>query len=120
MSTSEGEVGFLVVRNRKSRRAKSFDSMAGLAAVPMWLGGELSVVRIRMAIKAGGVFRIVVRVAARWQMTLRASHSAMLSGKRILRLSVALFGERRWLETALGMARGAITLVGTFAKLSFV
>jgi len=53
-------------------------------------------------------------------MALLARYAAVLSSKRIRCLLVACFGERRRLEARLGMARGAVALIGTHAKLPFV
>lgn len=104
MGANEGEASFLVVGNRKGRRAKSLYGMTGLTTIPMGLCCELSRVSISMAIDADGVFGVIVRVTTHRQMTLLARHAAMLSGERIVRLSVACLDECRRLEARLGMA----------------
>ena len=73
-----------------------------------------------MAIEASRVFGMIVCVTTHRQVALLARHAAVLSGKRIRCLAVARLGERRWFEACLRMARGAIALIGTRAKLPLV
>ena len=73
-----------------------------------------------MAIEASRVFGMIVCVTTHRQVALLARHAAVLSGKRIRCLAVARLGERRRFKAPLGMARGAIALIGTGAKLPLV
>lgn len=116
----EGEASFLVGGNGKCRSTEVLHGVTGLTAILMRQCCELSLVTILMAVEASRVFGMVVCVTTHGQVALLALYAAVLSRKRIFCLFVARFSERRWLEARLGMARGAVALIGTRAKLPLV
>jgi hypothetical protein len=79
MRSFEREWRGLVSRHGESGRMKAFSRMAVFAAVPK-TRGELSAVRIFVAVQAGVERRVIVRIKAGGQVTLLARHFLMPGG----------------------------------------
>ncbi len=84
MGSGEQETRVLVLRNCKRRMMKILYGVALFAAILVGRSGELLIVRILVAIRAGREFHFVNRVFARGCVAFFASHSRMFSLQRIV------------------------------------
>ncbi len=82
-----------VFRNGESGAMEINNRMAVLAAIVVWCGGELVVVRVLVAIEACAEFHFVDGVFACGNMALRAFHGDVLALQRIVRGVVFLHAE---------------------------
>jgi len=90
VSPVQHKAGVLVLGNGERRAMKVLYGMAILAAVLVGSGGELLVMRILMAIRAGRELHFVDCVLAGRRMAFVASDSRMLSFERIVRRHMLL------------------------------
>jgi len=63
--TRKRELGLLMLRDGEERPMKVAHGMARLAAIVVWRAGELTIVRILVAIRAARELHLVDRLAAR-------------------------------------------------------
>lgn len=85
MRSGQGEAALLVEHDRVRRRLKAFYCMALLTLIVVRCAGELTVVRIAVAINALRKGDFVLRGRARRSMAFGAGHNGVLSFQRILR-----------------------------------
>jgi hypothetical protein len=104
MRPGQHESGVLVLGNRECRAVKVFYGMAILAAILIGSRGKLFVVRILMAIHTRREFHFIQGVFTCRRVAFIAGDGRMFSFERILRRSVFLYTEVRWLPPFNGMA----------------
>jgi len=90
MSSSEGETSVAVVLDRKRRTVEVLHRVAVFATIPVRRGGELIVMRVLMAIRAGGKLHSVNCVFPRGRVAFLTSDSCMFSFQWIVRGCVLL------------------------------
>lgn len=84
MCARQHEICFLVLRYREHRAMKVAHGVAGLAAIVVWRAGELTIVRVLVAVRAVRKLHPVDRLAACRQMALRTVHAHMPAFQRVL------------------------------------
>lgn len=97
MGSGQHEARVLVLGNGERRAMKVLNRMAVLAAILVWSGGELFVVRILVAIRARRELHFVHGVLAGRRVAFVASDGRMLSFERVMRCRVLLHAKLRWL-----------------------
>jgi len=120
VGSGQHEMSVLVLGNGKRRAMKVLNGMAILAAVLVWSGGKLLVMRVLMAIRAGREFNFVQSVFAGRRVAFIASDGHMFSFERILRRRVLFHSKLRRLPALNGVALRALSLAGPRLELSFV
>ena len=94
--------------------------MAPLALIQIWRGGKLTLVSIRMAVRAAVKLDLERRLLSPGYVTLRALDRGMLALERITGERMILHRELRRLESLNTMAGRALTSVRPLQKLSVV
>lgn len=105
------ESRLLVVRLAIGGWTKSFHGMAIVAAIRKFRRGELTAVRVLMAVRTGIEFDAIDCAGARGDVTFRAFDGLMLPLQRITAIFVTGDGKRCVLEAALVVTGGAIAIL---------
>ncbi len=118
--TFERKTRRLMFFDAEGRGMKTVHSVAILATVGVRSTGELSAVRIAMAIQTGLKARMVVGVeTSRW-MALGAGQTLVFAGDGKCGVSMSGFGEGRRAPSRYGVTGAAVPAIGAVEKLAFV
>lgn len=120
MTPGKREVRLLMPGNSEACGLEALNRVAGVAAFLVWRGRELSLVRIGVAVGAGGVLHLVHGSLARGDMAFGACNRRMFAFERVASTTMIGGDEARRLESFHRVARGAVALVGATSELPVV
>jgi hypothetical protein len=118
VGAGERETGLLVTSEGEKGRAKPFHVVTGLAAIQVRGGGKLSLVKVTVAVLAGGRGNFEESVFALREMALGAGSGFMSSLERVLRRGVLFDSKGRGLESFDGVTGGAFPGIGAGIELA--
>lgn len=120
MNSGKGKTRVLVLRNREGRAMKVSYRVAILATILVGCSGELLVMGVLVAIRAGREFDFILSVLARGCMALLARDGRMFSLQRIVRGGVLFHAEWRRLPAVYAVALRAFAFASPCLELALV